>query len=42
MADQPETEPEFHPRGAVAFFASMLVFFGLVWLLFYALMIHRH
>jgi hypothetical protein len=42
MAEQPRTEPEFFPKGAIAFFAALLVFFALVWLLFYALMIHRH
>ena len=35
-------EEKFVPRGAVAFFAAMLVFFGLVWLFFYGLTIHRH
>ena len=42
MADQQKAEQTFHPRGAVAFFGAMLVFFGSVWLFFYALMIHRH
>ncbi len=37
-----EQEQEFQPRGAVAFFAAMLVFFAAVWLFFYWLMIHRH
>jgi hypothetical protein len=37
-----DKEEEFFPRGAVAFFAAMLVFFAAVWLAFYALMIHRH
>ena len=40
MAD--DKEQEFHPRGAIAFFAAMLVFFAAVWLFFYALLIHRH
>jgi hypothetical protein len=38
----PDKEQEFFPKGAVAFFAAMLVFFSAVWLGFYALMIHRH
>ena len=42
MAEQREQEEEFHPRGAVAFFAVMLACFAVIWLLFYALMIHRH
>jgi hypothetical protein len=42
MADQPEKQPEFFPRGAIAFFAAMIVFFSAVWLFFYALMIRRH
>ena len=33
---------EFYPKGAIAFFSAMLVFFAVVWVLFYALMIHRH
>jgi hypothetical protein len=37
-----EPEKDFFPRGAVAFFAAMTAFFGGVWLLLYALMIHRH
>jgi hypothetical protein len=41
MAEQ-DKEAEFFPRGAIAFFAAMLVFFSAVWLGFYALMIHRH
>ena len=32
---------EFVPRGAVAFFAALLGFFSLVWLSFYALLLHR-
>jgi hypothetical protein len=42
MIEQPEKEREFFPRGAIAFFSAMLVFFSAIWLLFYALMIHRH
>ncbi|HTO96707.1 MAG TPA: hypothetical protein VMK66_06650 [Myxococcales bacterium] len=42
MPEPSRTEPEFFPRGAIAFFAALLVFFAAVWLLLYALMIHRH
>jgi len=43
VAAMPEDkEQEFFPRGAIAFFAAMLAFFSAVWVLFYALMIHRH
>ena len=33
---------EFFPKGAIAFFASMLIGFGLIWLGMYLLMVHRH
>ena len=42
VADEAGKQQEFFPRGAVAFFAAMLVFFSAVWLFFYALMIRRH
>jgi hypothetical protein len=42
MADHPQKQEEFFPRGAIAFFAAMLVFFSAVWLFFYVLMIRRH
>jgi len=32
----------FYPKGAIAFFVSMLGVFGLIWLGMYALLIHRH
>jgi hypothetical protein len=32
----------FFPRGAIAFFTAMTVFFALVWLALYAAMIYRH
>jgi preprotein translocase subunit SecG len=41
MGDGDSTEA-FHPRGAIAFFAAMTVFFSVVWLALYALMIYRH
>jgi len=34
-------KPEFFPKGAIAFFAAMLVGFGLIWLGMYALLVHR-
>jgi hypothetical protein len=42
MSEGPDREKGFFPRGAVAFFGLMIAFFSVVWLLFYALMIHRH
>lgn len=42
MPGPADKQEEFFPRGAVAFFVAMLVFFSAVWLAFYALMIHRH
>ena len=40
MADI-EKQEEFVPRGAIAFFAAMIVFFAAVWGALYALMLHR-
>ena len=34
-------ERVFFPKGAIAFFASMLVGFGAIWLSMYALLAHR-
>jgi hypothetical protein len=42
MVDHPAKDEAFVPRGAIAFFASMTVFFSVVWLALYALMIYRH
>jgi hypothetical protein len=42
MADDRVEREQFVPRGAIAFFAAMTVFFAAVWLALYALMIHRH
>ena len=36
-----EAEGEFHPKGAVAFFAGLIAFFAVIWLALYALMLHR-
>ena len=38
----PDKQEEFVPKGAIAFFAAMMVFFAAVWLFFYVLMIRRH
>lgn len=40
-AETPRAEEEFFPKGAIAFFASMLVGFGLIWLGMYLLMVKR-
>jgi hypothetical protein len=42
MSEKSSKEAEFFPRGAIAFFALMVVFFSIVWLFFYVLMIRRH
>jgi len=34
-------EDRFVPKGAIAFFAAMMVFYGLVWLSLMALMVSR-
>lgn len=34
-------EQEFFPKGAIAFFATMLGGFALIWLGMYMLMVHR-
>lgn len=38
-AQQPAEE--FFPKGAIAFFVSMIVGFGLIWAGLFALMVHR-
>ncbi len=35
------TNEDFFPRGAIAFFALMIVGFGLIWLGIYFLLLHR-
>lgn len=39
--EESRAEMEFFPKGAIAFFASMLVGFGLIWLGMYLLMVKR-
>jgi len=34
-------DDEFFPRGAIMFFAIMIVAFGLIWLGIYFLLLHR-
>jgi hypothetical protein len=41
MIDETNDEKEFVPKGAIAFFAAMLCSFAVVWLAFYALLLHR-
>lgn len=38
----PSSEHNFFPKGAIAFFISLILFFAVVWLAIYALMIDRH
>jgi hypothetical protein len=39
--DLERPEEDFFPRGAIAFFALMIVGFGLIWLGIYFLLLHR-
>ncbi|HET6142390.1 MAG TPA: hypothetical protein VG272_02180 [Candidatus Acidoferrales bacterium] len=32
---------EFYPKGAIAFFVSMLIGFGIIWGALYMVMVHR-
>jgi hypothetical protein len=34
-------EPDFFPKGSIAFFVVMLASFGLIWLGMYVLLVHR-
>lgn len=35
-------EKEFFPVGAIAFFISMILAYGVIWLGIYVLLLHRH
>jgi hypothetical protein len=37
----PPMREEFYPKGAIAFFAAMLVAFGVIWFGMYLLLAHR-
>ncbi len=39
--DQDREEPAFRPKGAIAFFVLMGVFYTVLWLLFYFLLVGR-
>ena len=41
MADPPPNNDAFFPRGAIAFFAAMILFYVGFWLAFYALLVQR-
>ena len=41
MSKENQAEEEFVPRGAIAFFAAMIAFYGVIWLGIYFLLIHR-
>jgi hypothetical protein len=41
VAPNPDLSSAFFPRGAIAFFVSMLAFFGGIWMALYGLMIYR-
>ncbi len=36
-----DSEKEFFPRGAIAFFAAVICSYGLIWLAIFLLLIHR-
>ena len=36
-----DQDADFFPKGAIAFFVALVVFFGAVWGCLYALMLHR-
>lgn len=40
--NEAEAKEGFVPRGAVAFFVALIVFFAAVWFGMYALMVHRN
>ena len=40
-AQNPEEAHDFVPKGAIAFFAAMLIGFALIWAGLYALMVQR-
>jgi hypothetical protein len=39
--EEESSSEEFFPKGALAFFAAMLIGFGLIWLGMYLLMVQR-
>jgi len=41
MNGPPEGEDKFHPRGAIAFFVGLVIFYALLWLVIYGLMVAR-
>lgn len=36
-----QEQDDFFPKGAVAFFAALILFFGAVWAALFALLLHR-
>ena len=36
-----ETEEKFFPRGAIAFFVGLVIFYALLWFVIYGVMIAR-
>ena len=41
MNGSPESEEKFYPRGAIAFFVGLVIFYALLWLVIYGLMVAR-
>jgi len=41
MNGSPENGEKFYPRGAIAFFVGLVIFYALLWLAIYGLMVTR-
>ena len=41
ITSHPKTDEEFFPRGAIAFFVGLVIFYALLWLVIYGLMVAR-
>lgn len=41
ITSHPKNEQEFFPRGAIAFFVGLVIFYALLWLVIYGLMVAR-
>lgn len=42
IAEAANQKEEFFPRGAIAFFVTMIAGFGLIWLGMYWMLVHRN
>ena len=41
MNGSPDSEGKFFPSGSIVFFAALLIFYALLWLVIYGLMVSR-